>query len=178
MNKETFEELFKAHFVALTAYALKFIPDQDEAKEIVHMVFVNLWDKKDTVGTDTSLKPYLYRGVHNRCLNYLRDHKKYEKGWDETSFQLQPGMTQQDDLLETEELKARIDKAIQLLPEKCRQIFLLSRMEDLKYKEIADRLNISVKTVEVQIGKALKILREKLIDYLMLVLILCKLFIN
>jgi RNA polymerase sigma-70 factor (ECF subfamily) len=171
MDKRAFEQLFRSFFPSLVLFAQKYLPDQDTAKEIVHNVFLNLWEKRQQVDTSSSLKSYLFTSVHNRCLNYIRDQKKFDK--DETRFQKLDSTAFSDgvDHLEEQELEQRIYDALQSLPEKCKEIFLLNRFEGLKYAEIADRLNISVKTVETQMSRALRILREKLIEYLGMILL-------
>jgi len=171
LDKRAFEELFRSFFPSLVLFAQKYVPDQDTAKEIVHNVFINLWEKRQQVDTGSPLKSYLFTSVHNRCLNYIRDQKKFDK--DETIFQRMDSADFSDgvDLLEEQELEQRIYDALHSLPEKCREIFMLNRFEGLKYAEIAEKLGISVKTVETQMSKALKILREKLIDYLGMIIL-------
>lgn len=166
LDKQSFEILFKTHFKGLTFFALEYVKDYDIAREIVQEVFVNLWEKRNSIDLEKSPKSYLGTSVRNRCLNYLRDHKKFNAdileieglGSDEEYVKL-------DELI-TEELKNKIEEATNALPDKCREVFLLSRIENKKYKEIAHDLDISVKTVEAQMSKALKIMREKLADFI------------
>ena len=172
LDKKEIEKLFKSYFGPLCSFAGKYVKDHDSAKEIVHDVFINLWEKRDALHMKTSLKSYLFKSVHNRCLNYLRDQKKFDKnelGEDNIGSY---GSVDYNDHLEEAELQQKINVALNSLPEKCREIFILSRFEELKYKEIAVRLNVSVKTVETQMSKALKILREELIDYLKIIIFL------
>ena len=171
LDKPAFEELFRSFFPGLTLFALKYVPDQDTAKEIVHNVFLNLWEKREKVDTSSSLKSYLFTSVHNRCLNFIRDEKKFDR--DETLLQRLDSAEFADgtDRLEEQELEQRIYDALQALPEKCREVFTLNRFEGLKYAEIAEKLNISIKTVEAQMSKALKIMREKLADYLTILIL-------
>ena len=166
LDKPAFETLFRSFFPGLVLFAQKYVPDRDSATEIVHNVFLNLWEKREKVDTSTSLKSYLFTSVHNRCLNFIRDQKKFDR--DETLLERLDSdeFTDASDRLEEMELEQRIYDAIQSLPEKCREVFTLNRFEELKYGEIAVKLDISVKTVETQISKALKILRNKLSDYL------------
>ena len=166
LDKQSFVILFKTHFKGLTFFALEYVKDYDIAREIVQEVFVNLWEKRNSIDLEKSPKSYLGTSVRNRCLNYLRDHKKFNAdileieglGSDEEYVKL-------DELI-TEELKNKIEEATNALPDKCREVFLLSRIENKKYKEIAHDLDISVKTVEAQMSKALKIMREKLADFI------------
>lgn len=171
LDKQAFEALFRSFFPSLVLFAQKYVPDQDTAKEIVHTVFLNLWEKRQQVDTGSPMKSYLFTSVHNRCLNYIRDQKKFDK--DETRFQKFDSTEFSDgaDRLEEQELEQRIYDALQALPEKCRAIFMLNRFDGLKYAEIAEKLNISVKTVETQMSRALRILREKLVDYLGMIIL-------
>lgn len=171
LDKQAFEALFRSFFPSLVLFAQKYVPDQDTAKEIVHNVFLNLWEKRQQVDTGSPLKSYLFTSVHNRCLNYIRDQKKFDK--DETRFQKLDSTEFSDgvDRLEEQELEQRIYDALQALPKKCRAIFMLNRFDELKYAEIAEKLNISVKTVETQMSRALRILREKLVDYLGMIIL-------
>ena len=166
MDERSFEALFREYFTPLMAFARKILVDEDEAREVVHKVFINLWEKRQEIDLATSLKSYLFTSVHNRSLNVIRDRKKF------TSEEV-PEMAGEWDVssqIESMELEEKIRSVIESLPEKCREVFELNRFEGLKYSEIADRLNISVKTVENQMSKALKILREKLMQYMTIVL--------
>jgi RNA polymerase sigma-70 factor (ECF subfamily) len=165
-----YEELFRTHFAALCYFARKYVPDQDVCKEIVHIVFVNIWEKKEEFDFEKSAKSYLFTAVYNRCMNYIRDQKKFVRHDDPTFDRDNSENTLNVDYLEAAELESRIWKIINSLPEKCREIFILNRFEGKKYAEIADNLQISVKTVETQMSKALKILRDHLVDYLHLIL--------
>lgn len=161
-----FEEIFREYFKPLTYYAQKIVHDHDSAKEIAHSVFINLWERKDTIHLETSLKSYLFTAVHNRSLNLLRDKSKFYTG-DIADLQYRDEFSVDvTDKISESETEAKIMAAIASLPERCGEIFKLSRFESKKYKEIADELKISVKTVEIQMSKALRILREELKDYL------------
>lgn len=166
-----FERAFREHFKALHAYAFTIIRDEENAEEIVQNVFFKLWEKKENIDEITSLKAYLYRATYNDSLNFLK-HTKVKAAYE--TYAKSTGSDKSDavDTLSTKELQAKIDKALNELPEQCRTIFQMSRFEELKYREIAEQLNLSVKTVENQMGKALKVLREKLADCLPLLFIL------
>jgi RNA polymerase sigma-70 factor, ECF subfamily len=161
----SYEKLFRELFKPLCGFAMKYVGDLDEARNLVHEVFITVWEKFDLLPPDTNYKSYLFTSVRNRCLNYLRDKKNHlslekmaEDKFSETNTQL-----------ETAELEKEIELAIQSLPDKCRQVFELNRMEGLKYAEIAEKLGISVKTVEAQMSKALSVLREHLREFLTLI---------
>lgn len=160
-----FEQAFRKHFKALHAYAFTIVKDGDDAEEIVQNVFVKLWERREQLGQIDSLKAYLYRATYNDSLNYLK-HNKVKAAYE--TYAKATGSDRNDpvDTLSTRELQAKIDKALNELPEQCRTIFQMSRFEELKYREIADQLGLSVKTIENQMGKALKVLREKLADCL------------
>lgn len=168
LDSSSFEELFRSYFTPLMMFARKILVDEDDAREVVHKVFIALWEKREKVDLTTSLKSYLFTSVHNRSLNVLRDRKKFS---DEELPDL-AGDWDVSTQIESMELEEKIREAIQSLPEKCRQVFELNRFEGLKYSEIAQQLGISVKTVENQMSKALKILREKLAHYMTLLLCL------
>ena len=124
-----------------------------------------------SISFQVSAKAYLYRAVHNRCLNYLEQGKVRQLYRNESVGKEEPLSAAADAGGERRELQERISRAIEKLPEQCRLIFRLSRFDEMKYAEIAAHLNISVKTVENQMGKALRILREELKEYLPLLLL-------
>ncbi|MEQ8927457.1 MAG: RNA polymerase sigma-70 factor [Fulvivirga sp.] len=163
-----FETLFKEHFGGLTGFAMKYVQDLDDAKEIVHDVFIRLWEKHKSLEPDTNYKSYLYTSVRNRCLNKIRDQKKMVS-IAEVNENLH---SESSSNIETKELEREIAFALNTLPNKCRKVFELSRVEELKYSEIAERMDISVKTVEAQMSKALRLMREHLADFLMLLILI------
>lgn len=169
-SESAFEMVFRTYYRPLCQYAYSFLNDKDEAEEVVQAAFINVWDKRDQVEIQTSLKAYLYRIVRNSCLNVIK-HEKVKK--QHVANEMATGEASHESVSQSVislELEAKIADAMKALPEQCRLVFQLSRFEELKYSEIADQLNISVKTVENQIGKALKIMREQLKDYLPLFL--------
>lgn len=171
LDKATFEKLFREYFIPLTAFVKKYVGDIDTAKEIVHDVFVNLWSKRDSIDIEKSVKSYLYTSGYNRSLNYIRDSKKFDSNVKSEDISIQGSEWNFDNNIEALELEGKINQILALLPEKCKQIFLMSRFEGLKYGEIAEKLDISVKTVEAQMSKALKVLRENLKEYLTILII-------
>ena len=166
MDEKSFEDLFRTYFSPLMSFAKKILSDEEDAREVVHQVFVNLWEKKEKIDLSEPMKSYLFTSVHNRSLNMIRDRKKF-------SSEEVPEMAGEWDVsaqIESMELEEKIAESLQSLPEKCRQVFEMNRFDGLKYAEIAQQLNISIKTVENQMSKALRILREKLLKYLTLLL--------
>lgn len=172
-----FDALFRRFYAPLCRYARSLTDgDPDEAEDIVQQVFIKLWEQRASLGVQWSVKAYLYKMVHHRCLNRLRDaqirdrYKVYNAAQLEQPHEHQPGAAA--------ELGARIQQALDRLPVECRRIFELSRFEELKYREIADQLGISIKTVETQMGKALRLMRTELAEYLVTIItaLLFKLF--
>lgn len=172
-DKKAYETIFRLFYQPLKLFANKLLKDDLAADDIVQEVFVQLWEKRKSF-KDIALKPYLYTSVKNRVLNQIRHLQVKQKHIDETKHTSEEFFeTKEDD----SELKLKIFSSIEKLPEQCKKIFIMNRVHGLKHKEIAEELNISVKTVTNQIGKALKILREELKGAEILILIgLLKLF--
>ncbi len=169
-DEKLFENLFKEHYNSLVHFAKKYVSDDDDAEEIVQQMFTRLWVNNQTITINTSIQSYLFGAVRNACMNYLKHEKVKNAHGDHV--RLTHSSSEQIDFLELDELNTTIKKAFNKIPEKCREVFELSRYEGKKYQEIADTLNISIKTVEKQMSKALKILREELSDYLIILIIL------
>jgi len=160
-SEAAFRKAYDGYYTRLCFYAGKIVHDPEVARSLVQEVFVALWVKKESLNVTYSIKAYLFNSVRNRCIDHLTKEKSNQEALS--------GLIQEDtvltDHIEVAELNARINSAIQALPEKCREIFILCRFEELKYAEIAGKLGISVKTVEMQMGIALKKLRNSLSDY-------------
>lgn len=173
-----FEMLFRTYYQPLCNYAYTFVQDPDEAEEIVQSTFLQVWEKKDSLEIRTAVKPYLYAMVRNACLNLIK-HTKVKKQHAEVEMAVaERSVESVTRTVVATELEERIHRAMEALPEQCRLVFKLSRFEELKYSEIAEQLNISVKTVENHMGKALKIMREQLREYLPLIVILMNGFLD
>jgi RNA polymerase sigma-70 factor (ECF subfamily) len=176
-NESAFEMIFKTYYQPLCRYAYSFLQDKEEAEEVVQASFINVWEKRNSIAIETSLKSYLYRMVRNACLNVIKhdkikqQHVAHELAVTEATYE---SVAQK---VYATELESKITEAIKTLPEQCRIVFQLSRFEELKYQEIADQLQISVKTVENHMGKALRLMREQLKEYLPFFLIFIKDFI-
>lgn len=155
--------MFRAYYQQLAAFAYQYVESHETAEEIVQDVFTNVWSKSGQIEIRTAVKSYLYGAVRNACLNYIK-HKKIERRYEEQEMLKPEGY--ETDFLELDELKTEIDAALDQLPEKCRQIFEMSRFEEKKYKEIAEELGLSIKTVENQVGRALKVMRTALSRHL------------
>jgi RNA polymerase sigma-70 factor (family 1) len=171
-DESAFEALFRAHYGVLCGFARKFVADKDTAEELVQELFMQMWDRRATLNPETSLKAYLFTAIRNSCLNHLKHlavksrHQEHARSM-EAAHAADPS-----EALQSAELEARIHLEIDALPDRCSEIFKLSRFQGLKYDEIAKELGISPRTVEVQIGKALKILRENLAEWLPMLLFL------
>jgi RNA polymerase sigma-70 factor (ECF subfamily) len=170
--KKKFEGLFREHFTGLCYFARKYTGDLDSAREIVHAVFIRIWERRSEFDWDKPVKSYLFTSVYNRSMNFIRDNRKFLNHEDAYRQNLVIDESAYSDHLEVAELEEKIRKSLLKLPEKCREIFELSRFEGKKYTEIATQLNISVKTVETQMSKALQILKTELRDYLAIMLFL------
>lgn len=172
-----FEMLFRTYYKPLCNYAYTFTQDKDEAEEIVQSTFLSVWEKQSSIQIQTTIKPYLYAMVRNACLNVIKHEKIKQKHVTEELALGEEAYESVTQVVHTSELEKQIHKAMEKLPEQCRLVFKLSRFEELKYAEIATQLNISIKTVENQMGKALKIMRDQLKDYLPLLIVLMTGFI-
>ena len=155
----TFEELFRKFRPGLIAFATSIIGKSNDAEEIVHDVFIAIWNQNDNRLEATGIKSYLFTAVKNRCLNFIKKAKlDYSELTDDAP--VFDGAVNAHSKLEAKEAETKIHTLIDMLPTKCKQIFLMSRIYELSYKEIADVLDISPKTVENQISIALKFLKE------------------
>ena len=171
-DQSQFEVLFKTHFQHLCNFALQYVEDLDTAQGICQKVFITLWEKREDIDPEKSLKSYLFTSVKNRCLNHIRDQKKYRSkvlDLDCADFDI---ISEEEDKAGIEELQVKIEAALAELPEKCRQVFEMSRFQQMKYREIAEELDISQKTVEAHMSKAMKSLRSSLKDFTWVLLFL------
>lgn len=161
-TEDTFRKVFDDCYENLCRYAFTIVKDFDQAEDIVQTMFMKLWEKRGELDITTSVRAYLFRSVYNQCINQL-DHKVIKTKYD-ASVRVQAGRDEQQPDVFPEELENNIRKAVEALPPQCRSIFMMSRYEELRYSEIADRLGISVNTIQNQVSKALKLLREALKD--------------
>lgn len=164
-DKKAFEQLFRDWYVRLCVYAESIVHDRDQAEDLVQSIFCMLWEKREKVDIRESVKSYLYRSVYNSALNtlkhervrlaffeFIRKHETEEENKAEAFF----------DKEEQSAVLKEIHRIIEDLPDQCREIFLLSRFSGKKSVEIAGELNISIRTVETQLYRAMKRLREEL----------------
>jgi RNA polymerase sigma-70 factor (ECF subfamily) len=156
---DEFERFYKKQYPALLHFARYLINSNEDALEIVNDVFVAVWNKRDKLQLNDSLKSYLFTSVKNSCINF---QKKNRLKFSELTDVDGASDYKADEGLEIKELNNDLDKALSLLPPKCKQVFLMSRVDGLKYQQIADVMDISIKTVEAQMSKALKIFKNNL----------------
>ncbi len=161
-RKELFETKFKEYYPRLCSIAYGYVPDAETCEDVVQEAFISVWEKGKDALPDNEFYAYLVRCVRNGCISYLRKNKKelvlslddvnppQMEHWNESQEQEQP-QTHPEDLL---------NEIMKILPERCREIFLMSKLHTMKYREIACKLNISEKTVENQMGKAIRLLRQ------------------
>lgn len=164
-NPEKFNQFFHDYYTNLSRFAYTYVKDEAIAEEIVQEVFVNLWQKQELTEIE-SIRSFLYISVRNKSLNYLRDHKTRTLHENEFAMERERNSLYENNEYEHKQLEQLVKDAVAELPEKCREIFELSRNENLTYQQIADQLNISAKTVENQISIAIKKLKTKLRDYM------------
>jgi RNA polymerase sigma-70 factor (ECF subfamily) len=159
-----FDAVFRSHYPDLVGFAESILRDRAPAEDVAQDVMLELWRRRENVALETSLRAYLFRATRNRALNHIRHQRVVAR--------LEPELPPPshapvaDRAIMEKELRIALARAVATLPEKCREVFELSRVQGLKYAEIAVTLEISVKTVEAQMGKALRVLREQLAQWL------------
>jgi len=160
---KAFEIIFRTYYVELSRFAVKYVGSTEQAEEIVQELFLTIWENRQKLSISSSLKSYLYTSVKNRSLNYLKSAAvKYTQREEELSVHNHPVSLDVEEYIYHQETQEAIQQAIQALPEKCKMIFTLSRQAGLSYKEIAEHLHLSIKTIEAQMGIALKRIRGEL----------------
>ncbi len=163
--KDDFDKQFNELYPALVIFANKFIKNIHECEGVVQEVFIKYWINLNSSKNNKHIaKSYLYRSVYNGCIDIIRHNTVTDKRLEGYKY-FHKDFESVKDLIAESELKLRIEKAVNKLPNQCRKIFLLSRDSELTYKQIAQELDLSIKTVETQIGKALKILRKQLSEF-------------
>ena len=168
-DEQAFEKLFVDWYGPLHAYACSVLKEEAQANEAVQGVFCRLWEKRGQLTIQSSVKAYLFGCVYHECVSWMRREKSRRVYRAETLARSRGEASSPErasDKAEAGELESRYLEALDELPDQCRAIFKLSRFSELRYREIAEQLGISVKTVEAQMGKALKLLRQKLADFL------------
>ena len=168
-----FSSLFNGYYAGLCAYCESFVGDRHVSEDLVQNVFINVWMKREELNIDETMRPYLYKAVHNAAIQFLR-HEKVKNRYSASinaklaEAELIPfdWVTIDSDAAELNEIKTLYRQALEQLPEQTREIFLCSREKEMKYSEIADLTGLSVKSIEYHISKALDVFRGALKDYL------------
>lgn len=171
-NQLAFGQLFDNCYEPLCRYAYSILKDMDDAEDVVQKTFCKLWDLHETLNIQSSISSYLYRIVHNDCLNTIQQrncHQEYNMNY---LLSINTDANYASEHIESSELQEAINHALAGLPPQCKKVFEMSRMQQLSYSEIARQLNISTNTVENHISKALKLLRSDLKDFLSIYLLL------
>ena len=179
-EKSAFEEIYYDFFGVMYHLSLQYLHEERIAEEIVQDTFLKLWEIRETLNGEFNMRNFLYTITKNNCLNYLRDQKialKHQENIKYLEMQFNyAALERLGSFMEFEELRTKIEKAVAALPDDLRETFLLSRFEEMPYKEIALKQSISIKTVEAHMTKALKILRHELKDYLPVICLITNLF--
>lgn len=170
-DRTALRDIFQQEYLPVCKTISRFIRDKNLVEDLAQEVFLRLWDKRQKINITSSLPAYIRRMAINEALGHLRKSKRFEEEEINPEFSLGEDNSAEDSFLYNE-LQGNIMTAIDSLPPKCKAVFQLSRFEDLTYQEIADRMGISIKTVENQMGKALRVLRAKLQNYLTLMILL------
>jgi len=179
-NDVYFEKVYVLHYSRLKRFAKEYVLVEEDAENIVHDVFTELWERWDTFSSHNNLLAFLFLSIKNKCIDLLRrkviSHKAENKIMEEYVLTLRTNLQSLDvfnqDVMNEEDIELQITRAINSLPEKCREIFVKNKIEGKKQREISEELNISIKTVEAQISIAYKKLRTELKDYIPLFIFL------
>lgn len=169
-NEKAYKEIFIEYYAPLSEYASQYVLDK-EAEEVVQELMLHLWETRENLIVESSLKSYLFTAVKHRCLNAIKK-KRYHEQVHLILYEKIKDQFENPDYYMINELSDNIEKAMRELQDTYRETFLLSRFGELSNTQIANHLNVSIKTVEYRITQSLKILRIKLKDYLLFVVFL------
>jgi len=172
LTGEAFEDIFVNYYESLYGYAFSILNNEFSAKEIISDVFYKLWLKKDQLKIGTSLAGYLYKAVYNACMDNIRHNKTKQIFKRDALHRSSENTLNAVNDLDVKDFEKNLRKALLQLPEQCRTVFQLNRLEELSYNDIAKRLGISVKTVESHMSKALRRLRVSMAEFLTLLIVL------
>lgn len=165
-DEQAFEWLFREYYEKLCQWAYHYLRDLDSSEEIVQDLYYNLWRNRSSLEFHVSVKSYLYKAISNNCKMLIRNKGRHSAIEADLAAQNKGSVTEPEELMEVKEIREVVNRTLNELPDKPAQIFRMSRYEGLKYREIAERLSISIKTVEANMGKALKIFRKNLQEYI------------
>lgn len=162
---DSFEKLFHRFYPGLCNYAVSLVRKEEIAEEVVQDVFYNVWKNRESLRIQRTWQGYLFRAVYNNSMMYLRKARREFLMDDGVMLENESDTPDPSQLLQLSEVTEVVSRTLEDMPERTREIFLMNRQEGLKYREIAERLSISIKTVEANMGKALKALRVSLQKY-------------
>jgi RNA polymerase sigma-70 factor, ECF subfamily len=164
-SRDAFDAIFRQHYAPLVAVAGGIVHDRASAEDVVQDVMLELWRRRAALAIETTLRSYLFRATRNRALNRIRDEQVARRAEPLLAHETGVGSAT-DRRVHEQEIAGAVRRAVAELPARCREVFELSRVHGLKYAEIANVMNISIKTVEAQMGKALRVIRERLAPWL------------
>lgn len=176
LSENLFNSLFQEHYTHLCNFSYQFTLDTEASKDVVQKVYIDLWNKRAQYDPNKSIKSYLFTSVRNRSLNYIRDQKKLTSLSLEHIYEDSLIVTEEEDI-DQENLSKIVNQALDSLSDKVKEVFLMSRYQGMKYKEIAEELDVSQKTVEAHISKAMKILRTFVKDNELYLILIFTLFV-
>jgi RNA polymerase sigma-70 factor (ECF subfamily) len=159
-NKQQFEKLFRTYYQDLASYAIRMLHDSKNAEEVAQSVFVDIWGKRDNIEFNDDIKTFLLRLTHQSSLDHIKLQKVIKQ--EEELVQVAETEARSEALLAEEELRVKISSLLMTMPKECRNVFVMNRIQNKNYQEIANELNISIKLVENQMGTALRSLRDGL----------------
>ena len=162
-RESAYRQLFDQYYQKLVVFAYKYLEDLESARDIVQEFYLYLYESRHSISIQTSLKSYLYSAMKNRCLNQVKHEQVKEKHRNMSRSEANVSDPDLEEIMDAVELEARVYEIVSKLPEKCRQIYIMSRVDGNRNRDIADELNLSVRTVETQISKALKFLKNSLL---------------
>lgn len=177
-DRNAFQVIFEAYSEPLLHFAYSYLKDSNDTEEIVQDVFLHLWEIKSEVDEEKSLRSFLYKMTVNRVFNHLK-HKIVRQKYESYMMNLTPSFSENpEEKLHKKELDERIQELLELLPEQKRKIFIMSRMKGISNAEISEKLGISLRTVENQVYRATKFIKDHLKEDYLLVLVYCFSFVN
>lgn len=168
-NQASFKKLYGTYAPVLYGFSRKYLQSQEDAEEIVQEVFLRIWEKKDNIDENQSFSSYIIQAAKHRIFNGFRKKVNQQAYLDFLIYADSPSKNFTEQEVDYQDVKQKAEQAIESMPPKRQEIFRMSRELGLKNKEIAEKLQISIKTVENQMGQALKYLRDELSDYQMLI---------
>ena len=163
-RESAFQQLFEGYYRKLVVFANIYLGDMEASRDIVQDFYMYIYESRQSISINTSLKSYLYSSVRNRCLNELRHEKVASKHRDQILSMPHETDPDMEEKMDAAELQEKIFRIVSELPDQCRRIYNMSRVDGKRNHEIAEELNLSIRTIETQISKALKVLRDNLIN--------------